>query len=582
LTNLMDQARGGAVQAITPINDYNNAIINLLSTVENIPQDQITPIVTDISRAAQLAQVSSEEATKAFTTMNVAFGKDVNFKNIHQVAQEFFLLTKLAPGGVAAGQQVIGQLGQLAQVTRAAHGTPEDMFSLLLTTLRTGIPPAQAGRGLQYLIQTVALPGQQTKESRTALASVGITTGADLTLQQRLGRIFARARALGVRGDIGQVARLDEETLGQMEAAPGGTTGALQDLGISGQGAAFLGTIFRRIHALRTALAISGEIDVGQAQKDLKDMNDAAQGHITDLNDLNKAWGRFAKQAQLKKAAIALSAMGLQVAQTFAPIMNFAARGVTGLQGQMQAHPEATRNALLAGGSVAAALALSRGLGLRSILRGGARGIPMAGAAVGLASGQAPDGSFTRPFFVIPLAGLGNIGGGPGILGKAEQAAERGGAAGWAARLATKFPRLARFGRLAGGPVAMAAALAPLANAQGNWLDEQMGWGDADKRQAKRNIEKFGPPMTAREIQRQIARSQGVERQDARGGRQRFNFSATDALLRGRADVNITLNERDASGKTKRKTGLSVPVDLWAGGRQPGSRGQAGKTTRNN
>src|SRR5262245_10541813 len=329
LSQLMSDARQGAVESITPFQDYNAAIINLLSTVDKIPQDQITPMVTTISRAAQLAQVSAEDATKAFTTMNVAFGRKTNLKNVQDMAQQFFILTREAPGGVAAGQQVINQLGQLAQVTRAARGRPQDMFALLLSTLRAGIPPAQAGRGLQYLIQTVAFPGQQVAESRAALASVGITPTANMTLQQRLAAIFGRARQLGVRGDISRLSRLDEDTLSEMEAA-GGTEAGLQQLGISGRGAQFLGTIFRRIHALRTALAIQGQLDVGQAQKDLKETNDAMQGHVSDINDLNKAWTRFHKQARLQEASVALGTMGLQIAETFAPVLNFAAGKITG------------------------------------------------------------------------------------------------------------------------------------------------------------------------------------------------------------------------------------------------------------
>jgi Phage-related minor tail protein len=159
LTTMMGDIRQGAVESLTPVQDYTNAVINLLSTVENIPQDQITPIATTIAQAAKLAQINVEDATKAFTTMNVAFGKPTNLANIQRTAQEFFLLTKLAPGGPAAGGQIIGQMGQLAQVTRAAGGTQEDLMSLLLTGLRSGIPPSQLGRGLQFMVQTLGFPG---------------------------------------------------------------------------------------------------------------------------------------------------------------------------------------------------------------------------------------------------------------------------------------------------------------------------------------------------------------------------------------------------------------------------------------
>jgi hypothetical protein len=115
LNDLMGDIRRGAVESLTPVKDYTNAVVNLLSTVQNVPRSQITGIVTDVAQAAQLAQVSVEDAMKAFSTMPVAFGMQANQKNIHTMAQQFYLLTRLAPGGPAAGAQIIGQLGQLAR-----------------------------------------------------------------------------------------------------------------------------------------------------------------------------------------------------------------------------------------------------------------------------------------------------------------------------------------------------------------------------------------------------------------------------------------------------------------------------------
>lgn len=366
LTQMFDDVLKGAQNSLTPVNEYNDAVINLLSTVGEVPQNQITPIVTEISRAAKLSQVSAEDATKAFTTMNVAFGRPTNLKNVRTMAQEFVLLTKLAPGGTAAGGQIIGQLGQLAAVTRVAGGQPQDMFSLLLSSLRGGIPPAQAGRGLQFLLQTIGLPGQQTKSSREALASVGIRPGVEMSAQERLTRIFKHARSLGLKGNAGKLRNIDEDTLGEMESlGPAGTTQALQTMGISGRGAEFLGQVFHRIHSLRTALAIEQQLDVGQAQDDFKTMTDAAHGHVADINKLSTMWKKLADQSQLQQAAIDLETIRLQIAKNvIEPVANPLVRHIVQpVTNAALGHPEATKHIEQGAAALIAALGIGRLLG---------------------------------------------------------------------------------------------------------------------------------------------------------------------------------------------------------------------------
>jgi hypothetical protein len=603
LNELFNQSRAGAVEAITPITDYNNAVINLLSTIQGVPQDQITPIVTTISQAARLAQVSAEDATKAFTTMNVAFGRTPNLANIRRMAQEFFILTREAPGGAAAGQQVIGQLGQLAAVTRAGRGTPEDMFSLLLTSLRGGIPPSQTGRGLQFLVQTLAFPGQQVADSRRALASVGITSDADLTLQQRLTRIFSRARALGMTGDTNKLNNLDDETLAGLEASPGGTTGALNQLGIGGRGAAFLGTIFRRIHALRTALAIESQIESGDAQTDLLKMQRAAQGHTSDINNMALAWEKFRRQARLQQASVAIESMGLQVAKVFEPVLNFASGLIggtnaqgrpTGLHGVMQRHQEATRNIAIGGAVFLGALGIARGAGLGrlpgirripvlSTLMGGniGRGFVMANAAQAAISGNTQiGGSPQNPIYVVVVGQLfggataGPLGGGTGP----------GGAAGRVAEDLLAYKAIQK-----GGPAAKRA------------LGRLFGAGsDAI---AKADITFRSPSLLRSALTRAglkaipgagIALSELVNAPGAGGGeegyiqrltRARQLFPGQDIThvqgmpkvkeLRGRAEVFLTIDTVGQGGKITRKR-VHIPLNMWEHGRAPSRRGTPG------
>jgi hypothetical protein len=426
LEDLATSAQKGSIDAITPLTDFNDAIINFLSTVQNVPEDQISPIVTDIARAAKLSQIQAEDATKAFTTMSVAFGKPVNARGIHTTAQQFFALTKLAPGGATAGGQIVGQLGQLAQVTRLAGGNEANLFGLLLSGLRSGIPPSQLGRGLQFLIQTVGLPGQQSTESQRALGSVGIRPGTTMPLTERLNRIFTHARKLSggnIKG-LDKVAGLDESTLDDLDASGGGGSAqAFKDLGITGPGATFLGQTFHRIHALRTALALLGQFNTGTYQQDLERAAQIQKGHVADINNLSKQWENFARQAKLREAGVALSTLGIQIARTFQPVLNFAAGGATGLAGAARRHPDATQAAVFGTLGILGAATAARILRPGGLLRLGRSAIPGIAATESVLTGEIPKGTATHPFFVIVLN---QLGGGGAAGSKAGEVIRRG------------------------------------------------------------------------------------------------------------------------------------------------------------
>jgi len=408
LRGLQADIRKGMIDARTPIQDYNDAVINLYSTLQDVPPDKVTKLVTTIARAAKLAQVGAEDAMKAFTTLPGAFGMKLNDQNrqvmVERMAQEFFILTKEAPGGKVAGQQMIQQMGQLAALTRQAGGTPENMFGLMLSGLRGGIPPAQSSRALQFFLQTLAFPKQLTKEGRTALAGVGITPTSNLPLMEKLNRLFKRAGVLGIRGDLNKVMSLDEATMDTLDENQD-LTSSLGQMGISGQGAVFLGSVFHRIHALRMALALSTQIEMGNFQEDMKTMTDVPKGIIKDTNRLSVAWKKYEEQSPLEAAAIAVEAFRIQVQQdVLAPVLKYPALGILkGVRAQ-QGHEDITRDIIFGG--------LGAGLlfGGRKFIRGlGSRGVPALAAAQSLATGNNELGTLTNPMFVIIVGDMTSI-----------------------------------------------------------------------------------------------------------------------------------------------------------------------------
>ena len=343
------------------------------------------------------------------------------------------------------------------------------------------------------------------------------------------------------------------------------TTDALRGAGITGRGTEFLGKVFHRIHALRTALAISGQIDVGQAQRDLILMQQAAAGHVSDVNSLSKAWTRFSDRTKLKQASVALNALSLQVAQIFEPVMNLAAKGIIGVTHAAQRHPGATRDIAIGGAALLGAMGIGRFLGagnlpgvrripgLSRILGGGpGRAFVMANAAQAAVSGNTALGASPQnPLYVVVVGQL--FGGGtPGPAG-AEAGAAR----------AARGSRLFGWGKnilktVGGGSVALGGATAAMAAADAAALGALIFKGGGDQ----------GPGTTV------LARAQQLF---GRTGRVTGIESATSGRFHGRAEIFLTLDQVDPTTGKKKVTKVHVPIDMWKNGSHPT---QGGKVTQ--
>ena len=443
LNNLSQQARQASINTVQPIASINDGIISLLSTVRNVPQNQIVPMVEEIARAATLSQISTEEATKNFLAMQTAFGKPINLQNVRKSAQEFFMLISRVPGGPATGAQILTQYGQLAAVSRGGRITQPELMGLITAGLRTGIPPSQYGRGLQYMIQTVTRQRPLAKDAAAMMDQLGITPEFVATNPRggmaALGRIIERVRSAGgVGGDIkAQVQRLSalEEEIGPEGEVPKAL--------LSGGGATVASTIFRRVHEYRTFLALysratqaKGTIADPTLSQEIRDMIAAENGHVQDIENLSKAWQRFTDRAKLKQASIAIQVLGQDVATAFEPILNLGARGITGISSLATKHQDATEGLAIAGGILGLAI------GGRKFLRGmkgiGGRGVGALALAEGVAGAEGqwkgiPGESPQHPMFVwvigtgfkfgggttpVPVGGPG-VPGGPGEAGRA-------------------------------------------------------------------------------------------------------------------------------------------------------------------
>jgi hypothetical protein len=609
ISNLGSTVRQASVDAITPVNDFNDAVLNLYSTVQNIPPNRAAEMVKEFAKTAKLTQ------TDVTTLQQVALQSQFAFHRPHTVAeakrqsQEYFSLISSAPGGPSAAPQIFQQLGPLARIFAFGHGTQEQMLGFTLSALRGGGTPATNLRGLQYLMQTVSSPDEQSKTSKAAFHSLGIT---DDFIQKHgvaaaMKIVLQKIRGTGVKG-ASNLRGLDDETLSQIEAQAGDDPfAAMSQLGISGGGAKLAAQLFHRVHALRTAVGLATRSEAGPGvgptvAQDLKLIQDAADGHVNDVNNLNKAWARFTQQARLPQAAQALASMSIGVATEAERLINYhgvVTGAITKAGEQVNKHPDYALGGILGLG----ALALRGGrLGL---LAGAGRGLG-GGAIVaeGLAKGtNVPGGSPTNPLFVFIVGQLSNPFGSRGVSTPGGVVGGAGGAAAETAQVGGRFSRFRAAGRTL-GRLALPVSLAYSAYQ----LDEQLTGStpNINPLLAGNRVPNAPSHSLLAYLSKEHEKSPGLLRSMfGVGGKSEFSnhptggekgiislyqsgkISSQEAearllnvahthpkqwadllregviVIQGKAKVDVNIHEKDASGNTTRTTKKRVSVDLF-------------------
>lgn len=605
ITDLGNQLQSTAIKAITPLNEVNDAAVNFLSTVQNVKPSEIPTILTDIGRAATLAQTPVQDLTQAATTMNIAFGRANNASNISQFTRMWFALISTAPGGISAAPQIAQSMPALASMFQLAPGRSvpgrtgqAQMMSLVLGALRTGMPPATAMRGVTYLLQSLAQPtGGATK----ALAGIGITP----QFVQQNGVYAAVMKLLTTitkTGNAKQLAQIPEDVLSEMDASGGNLPG------IPAAEMIRLRKMVPRIHGIRAAIILASQLqahgNVTSLDQDLQDMQAAQANQAKGAQDMAAAWKRFEKRAALKEASVAINTMGLQVASMFAPILNFAAHGVTGAANFAQHHHGLVQGAAIGGGGFLAALGIGRFLGIgrlpglnripgiRGLLGGGAGSAFVRGRAIESAlSGATGIGATPQnPLYVIVVGQIfgGNTPGptpGPGPTGGTS----------FFGKLGNLGKRFGGYGLAAGGATIAAAAAIPVIynevvkHLEGSSRRIPPGHPLLDRFAANSNFQNYIPTKNQSRILDQFAggKLSANQAEHALRAMQLFGGNVTgiegfrQGMLKGRAEIFLTLDQKDASGKIVRKR-VHIPVDLWQGGKHPSTRGSAGKTRRGN
>jgi Phage-related minor tail protein len=556
-----------------------------------------------IAKGAQLAQISTEEMTRTVAGINQAFGGPETAQQFDRLTRSFFKLTAEAPGGIAFGPQFVTQLPQLAAVSRLARISPAQMYGLYLTTLRTGGSPATAGRGLQYLLQSIAVPASD--ESRKALKQAGI----DPTMVQQQGgyaalkTLIAHAKSLGISGDITAAAKTPDEVLDLLEGATPTEIG--QGLGISGKGLDWLSQAIGRIHGVRALVTLIAQSNqaIDRMEADQKMLAQAYSGNEKAQRDFARTWDKFVKQQPLKAAQIAIDGMRRSMIELLERPANFIGRQVSRVGAAAVEHPKWAHRAEAGGMAFLALYGISRAMGRNPLGRAGGFLGRLTGAAGqtwmtqnAIKDAMGPEAGIRgaspqNPLYVTvvrDLFGGGGRGGGdpiiPGAPGKgpggrgklpwllpAGLGASLVGTAAFAAIMSTpnasgiqvpnvdprRFPRLARVGsdeRIGGRDPRLSVyrmfregrITAPQAEQRLRNVQSQL----PRLRQLTEILNRFSPrhPVTVTQIQRQR-----IQR------------------IHGRANLVLDIRlEKDGKIKTKR---VHVPVDMFKNGVYPSNRG---------
>lgn len=591
ITRLGNQLQKTAQDALTPINEVNDATINLLSTVQNVPQSDIPSIITNIGQAAKLSQTPIEDLTKAAATMNIAFGRANNARTIGQFTRMWFGLIQEAPGGVGAAPEIANQLAPLASMFALGQGpvsgsqSQAQMLGDVLGVLRTGATPSTGLRGLTYLLQSIIQP---TGGAKNALAGIGIT-GQSIAREGVQANLMRLLNTITHTGNTRQIAGMSEDAISQLDQG-----GSLP--GIPPAEMARLRQMIPRIHGIRAAVILAGQLRSTAQRKSLEEdiglMQQEQGNEVDNVHNMARAWEDFRKRSRLQEATIALQRMRLQVAQAVEPIVNLGANAVSGAGRALGHHRTAVQIATLA------ALTGGAAFGIRRFLRPGgfSSGIARAEAIRDIGSpgsGNSPE----NPLYVIVVGQLFNGAGSGGIKIPGVPPLPGGGKT---AEEASRLSRFGRYGRLAGDALAVGYGAYLVGTKSGRrtltepvdkYLHDNFGLGLGHYGQP--NFAS-GPPNMAATLKRyprirQFFDAIGIGQA---GGKQlNYNwiqqFQAMQAgrlspqefnKMLGRADVYMSIDLKDAHGKVQTKR-VHIPVDMWTGGKHPSTRGK--KAVRN-
>lgn len=598
IPNLLNNLMQTSVDTITPLSEVNDAATNFLSTVQNVKPSELPKMLTQIGIGAKLAQTPVEDLTQAATTMQIAFGRAVNPTSVGQFSRMWSMLIGTAPGGVAASSTIAQAMPGLASMFQLAPGKSvpgnvgqAQMMALTLGVLRTGMPAATGMRGLTYLLQSVAQP---TGGAAKALSGIGITPEfvQQKGVYKAVMKLLNTIRPVG-KSEVRRLGAIPDDTMDTLDTSNGSLPG------ISPTEMTRLRAMIPRIHGIRAAIILSSQLrqqgDVSSLGQDLTNMLQAQDENSKQSQQIAKAWAQFRNRARLAEAANAIQTMGLQVAQTFEPIMGFAAQHTLDpVAGALRRHPRATKDIAWGSAAFLGAMGIGRFVGLgktgplskipgiSSLLGGGANAFVRERAMTAAMTGGAGLGASPQnPLYVTVVGQL--------FGGATPTPTPNGGGGGWFSKISggasswLGIRAAMSLGGKAGGLFkGLGSDVAGMGAEIPGLLDLPMWFPGKYNPYFHRRNPGWENFLTAGLLNRQHGNISPGNYAGVLRKAQGFFPRATgvESMLRGQADVNLVIDITDPNTGKRSRERVHVPIGLWAGGRHPSHRGQVNKTVR--
>lgn len=578
-----------------PIDDLQQGVLSLYSTIGDVPGNQAADMMETISKVALTSQSNIEDTTQALLGMIDAFGQGTD--QLGKFGDEFFNVIKLSAG--MPGHVYAQQLGRLSASATLSGFTPEQMGALAIGATRFGGSAATNQRGLAQMMTFLMNP--TSPKTQAAFSSIGLgraernRLGAWGTLQAVLSKV-------NQEGGAGTPKPLTDDMSQVLSEQYGDTNVPNSQLGMSGMGGELLAKLFPRIEGRRITAVLARLQNENQvAGTPNKTLDQYLQDVTRHSDKADDAMKRAMDYKRIQQASNAMHNFGVEVGTAISPLLQYPARGITsGVSAFNNQHRMiplgplghiSSQTAEVAGGALGLAALFKV---LRGTTAGGhiGRGIPLAAAGMDVLSGDKERGhSPLNPLYVAVvynfgqgLTGRGSIGIPNQDMRTAREAEVLGGAGYGAGARAAPRGRISPRIRSTGGGILGAVGFAYAAqqivdsyistrgltgsnpqgeqnyqSAQGNKLLQYLG---QSYKSAFRQVYPHHPGPREQAIISQYAGGK-ISAQQAENRLRRIaspeQLKAAGINLRGQADVTVHL--QDSQGN--RRGSSHVAVDLF-------------------
>jgi hypothetical protein len=465
LTELGDLLVDVSNKTTIPIEQLQEGVINLYSTLEDVPPNEAARMMEEISKVAITSQSNIEDTTGALLGMIDAFGAGT--EQIGEFGNQFY--TVIRESAQMSGHVYAQQLGRLASSAALGQFNPQEMGALAIASTRFGGSAAVNQRGLAQLMLYLMNP--RGKEAETTMASLGL--GPQQRVKMGGWDVLMKVLSeINKRGGVGATPALrgaTDETFGLIQEA--GLTP--QQAGIRGGGARLATQITGRIESQRILAILSNMLTPAQVAGT---PNKTLDQYLDDVTEsaikTDQAFDQAMNRRRIVEAGNAVHNLGIEIGTAMSPLIGPVAgqvtRGISAFGTQKWGFNVPGTDTRITGQQAELAAAGTGAAGLLALLR--RRGVAGAGrrALGGLGGANAALNAITetewgktplKPFYVTVVNDLlrGRQPGTPpaGAAESVEQKASKWGFRGWLAHMGFKGIT----SRIGGGSLAAASLL---------------------------------------------------------------------------------------------------------------------------